>query len=161
MKLYLLRFMRMLRASLPLGFAADPERQAQAHGRLAATASSLVSEISAHAVIDAAVRRAAGESPPVLADHLSELEAIRSARPDTRVRRRDGLRAVLSIEGSHAALEFAGKVVRLPARLAEELHFATTAAPEFTARDLPGPLDDAGRMVLIRRLVQEGFLTLA
>jgi hypothetical protein len=28
----------------------------------------------------------------------------------------------------------------------------------FTATDLPGPLDEAGRVVLVRRLVREGYL---
>ena len=30
----------------------------------------------------------------------------------------------------------------------------------FTAADLPGSLDEAGRLVLVRRLVREGFLRL-
>jgi hypothetical protein len=32
------------------------------------------------------------------------------------------------------------------------------ATGRFTARGLPGGLDDAGRLVLVRRLIREGFL---
>ena len=31
-------------------------------------------------------------------------------------------------------------------------------SPVDVAADLPGPLDDDGRLVLVRRLVREGFL---
>jgi hypothetical protein len=32
---------------------------------------------------------------------------------------------------------------------------------EFTASDLPGRLDDESRLVLVRRLVREGFLRIS
>jgi hypothetical protein len=35
---------------------------------------------------------------------------------------------------------------------------AAEAEGTFTASELPGELDDAGRLVLVRRLVREGFL---
>ena len=37
------------------------------------------------------------------------------------------------------------------------LQFALTA-PAFTLGDLPGDMDEAGRIVLIRRLLREGLL---
>jgi hypothetical protein len=58
------------------------------------------------------------------------------------------------------ALVFHGKRLLLPARLCEEAAFLTETDGAFTAADLPGTLDEAGRLVLIRRLVREGFLRL-
>jgi hypothetical protein len=43
--------------------------------------------------------------------------------------------------------------------VAGDLRFAATGR-DFTGQDLPGRLDDAGRMVLLSTLLREGFLTI-
>jgi hypothetical protein len=55
-------------------------------------------------------------------------------------------------------LVFEGKRVAFPEHVREELEevFGTDGA--FTAAGLPGRLDEAGRLVLVRRLIREGFL---
>jgi hypothetical protein len=45
-----------------------------------------------------------------------------------------------------------------PERLQAELEAIVAADEPFAAADLPGSLDDEGRLVLVRRLVREGFL---
>jgi hypothetical protein len=55
-------------------------------------------------------------------------------------------------------LRYHGKVMRMPAGLERDLRFIS-GAPQFTAHDLPGELDPPGRLVLLRRLLREGFLT--
>ena len=53
---------------------------------------------------------------------------------------------------------FEGRELEFPARLADELAFLVETEEPFTAAELPGALDEAGRLVLVRRLVREGFL---
>ena len=48
-----------------------------------------------------------------------------------------------------------------PDEAAEELAYATDSDDPFTPGELPGELDDEGRLVLVRRLVREGFLVLS
>jgi len=48
--------------------------------------------------------------------------------------------------------------VEAPARVAPQLLFVA-GHEAFTIADLPGPLDDKGKVVLVRRLVREGILT--
>jgi hypothetical protein len=48
--------------------------------------------------------------------------------------------------------------VRVPARAAAAVEAIHAAAGPFTPAGLPGPLDDAGRLVLVRRLVREGYV---
>jgi hypothetical protein len=55
-------------------------------------------------------------------------------------------------------LVFEGKTLRFPERLAPELEFLVSTNKPFRAADLPSSLDEAGRLVLVRRLVREGFL---
>ena len=60
------------------------------------------------------------------------------------------------LEGT--TLSFEGRRLRFPERLATELEFLVGAEGDFTPAELPGDLDDEGRLVLVRRLVREGFL---
>jgi hypothetical protein len=48
-------------------------------------------------------------------------------------------------------------VITLPAHAREPLEYAIST-PRFTMADLPGDLDDAGKAVLLRRLVREGLV---
>jgi hypothetical protein len=57
-----------------------------------------------------------------------------------------------------ASLTFEGKTVAFPSGLEEEVAFVAETEEPFTAADLPGGLDDESRLVLVRRLVREGFL---
>jgi ribosomal protein L16 Arg81 hydroxylase len=50
-----------------------------------------------------------------------------------------------------------GAEMRLPEHAAEPARYALET-PEFVIEDLPGDLDDAGKLVLIRRLVREGMV---
>jgi hypothetical protein len=49
--------------------------------------------------------------------------------------------------------------MRLPEHAAEPLLYALET-PEFKIKDLPGDLDDAGKVVLVKRLVREGMVAI-
>ena len=56
-------------------------------------------------------------------------------------------------------LSYSGKTIRLPAYVEPSLrHLAETT--DVAVREIPGELDDAGKLVLVRSLLREGFLTL-
>ncbi|MGI3185106.1 cupin domain-containing protein [Nioella aestuarii] len=55
------------------------------------------------------------------------------------------------------ALSCQGTVITLPAHAREPLEFAIST-PRFKMDDMPGDLDDAGKLVLLRRLVREGLV---
>ena len=91
---------------------------------------------------------------PILDGQLSELRALGSLDLDTELERRDTV--IADLRGT--TLLFEGRELRFPERLAAELEFLVTTDGAFRGAELPGPLDDAGRLVLLRRLVREGFL---
>jgi ribosomal protein L16 Arg81 hydroxylase len=91
---------------------------------------------------------------PILDGQLSELRALAALTEEDELERRDTVIADLS----GTTLAFEGKTLRFPARLAPELEFLVTTKAPFRPAELPGELDDAGRLVLVRRLVREGFL---
>ncbi|MEU3187019.1 cupin domain-containing protein [Streptomyces sp. NPDC006923] len=148
------------RGSLPPGFALDPELRRQAADTLAGMLASVAGAVRPQDLVERAASRALVGRQPVLDGHLLDLEGLRTLTPDTQVRRRAELLWSLTREGNGLHLEFHGKVVRLPARIEPELRYLLTADTPFTARGITGALDVEGRLVLVRRLVQEGLLTL-
>jgi hypothetical protein len=91
---------------------------------------------------------------PVLDGQLEEVRALPSLTVDTPLERRDTV--IADLDG--ATLHFEGTQLRFPERLAAELEFVLAADGPFRAADLPGSLDDEGRLVLVMRLVREGFV---
>ena len=91
---------------------------------------------------------------PILDGQLSELRALAELTVETELERRDTV--IADLHGTR--LVFEGREISFPERLVAELEFLVTTEKPFRAADLPGQLDAAGRLVLVRRLVREGFL---
>ena len=95
---------------------------------------------------------------PVLDGQLAQIRALDNLTVETPLARRATVIADVSADRESVSIAFQGKKLSLPAHARPALEFAAAATGAFTARDLPGPLDDEGRLVLVGRLVREGFL---
>jgi hypothetical protein len=91
---------------------------------------------------------------PILDGQLSELRELASLTAETELERRDTV--IADLHGT--TLVFEGRRLGFPTRLAAELQFLVLSEGPFSALQLPGSLDEAGRLVLLRKLVREGFL---
>jgi len=94
---------------------------------------------------------------PILGGQLSQLRALEGLDLDTVVERRPTV--LFDLAGT--TLSFEGKDIAFPDEAAEELAYVAGSEDPFTPGELPGELDDEGRLVLVRRLVREGFLVLS
>ncbi|MGW2636607.1 cupin domain-containing protein [Streptomyces sp. NPDC001348] len=149
------------RTGLPYGFARSPELQQQAEKTLAELLRSVVDQASPQAAIDDAVDRAVSISPPRLRHHLTDLEAVSDIGPDTKLRRRPDLRWDLKLTDDRVRLSFHNKTVEFPLHVADEVTYVAASDGEpISPSSIPGTLDQSGRLVLIRTLLREGFLTL-
>ena len=118
----------------------------------------LRARLTGPALVERARRRAWLGRQPALRGHLLDLESVRGLATDTPVRRRSGILWRLDDdEVGRVRLEFHGKQVLLPSGLHDEVAYLATGEA-VTGAGIPGDLDDEGRLVLIRRLVTEGFL---
>lgn len=97
---------------------------------------------------------------PVLDGQIRQLRTLDRLTTSTEVEPRPTVLAAVEADGDTLVLSFHGKRLLLPSRLAAEAEFVVEADGPFTAADLPGTLDEAGRLVLVRRLVREGLLRL-
>jgi hypothetical protein len=91
---------------------------------------------------------------PILDGQFEALRALESLDVDTELERRETVLAEL--EGN--SLRFEGTTLDFPEHVQEELEFVVAADAPFRAADIPGSLDDEGRLLLVRRLVREGLL---
>jgi hypothetical protein len=91
---------------------------------------------------------------PVLEGQLAEVRALDELTVETPLERRD----TVLFDLEETTLAFEGKSVSFPEQAREELEAISEAPGAFRADELPGQLDDEGRLVLVRRLVREGFL---
>jgi hypothetical protein len=98
---------------------------------------------------------------PIRDGQLSQLRALDELDVDTELERRSTTLVRLAERDGSVVLAFDGKELVFPARAGEEIRGALDLDEPFTAADLPGSLDDDGRLVLIRRLVREGLLRIS
>jgi Cupin superfamily protein len=105
-------------------------------------------------------RRFLASRRPILDGQLTQIRALERLTVDDALERRPTVIADLELTDTGAALVFEGREVLFPPQARAAIAGAYTAAGAFTAAELPGPLDAQGRLVLVRRLVREGFLRL-
>lgn len=91
---------------------------------------------------------------PSLDGQISELRALDTMTMETLLERRPTV--IAGLEGT--TLSFEGREVTLEEPVGEELEWLLDAEGPFSAADLPGELDDEGRLALVSRLIREGFL---
>jgi bifunctional lysine-specific demethylase and histidyl-hydroxylase MINA len=103
-------------------------------------------------------RRFVKSRRPILHDQMSQMRALEDLTVDSLLERRPTVLFELEREPGTSTLVFEGKELRFPAKAGAAVEAAVTQTDPFSAADLPGPLDEQGRLVLVRRLVREGFL---
>jgi len=104
-------------------------------------------------------RRFVDSRRPILDGQLTQTRALASLTTYALLERRATVIADLEPqEGGGVALRFEGKEVRFPRQAAAAVTAIHGAIAPFSAAELPGRLDAGGRLVLVRRLVREGFL---
>jgi hypothetical protein len=95
----------------------------------------------------------------ILDGQLTQVRALERLTLDAPLERRPTVIADLERHpGGGVALRFEGKQVRFPPQAAAAVAAAHAMTAPFTAAELPGRLDACGRLVLVARLVREGFL---
>jgi bifunctional lysine-specific demethylase and histidyl-hydroxylase NO66 len=118
----------------------------------------LLERLSARLAPDEVARRArrrfVNGRRPVLDGQLTEARGAAGLTAGDRVERRATVIALLN----GATVVFEGKQVRFPPHAAAVLEAVCATDGPFSAAELPASLDEHGRLVVVRRLVREGFL---
>jgi ribosomal protein L16 Arg81 hydroxylase len=138
-------------AELALRRSADPKTAASLVGALEA-------ELAPERVEARQRRRFVDSRRPIREDGLTQLRALARLDTETLLERRETVIADLELRDGAVLLRFEGKEIRLPGHTEPEVVACHESEEAFRVGELPGDVDEAGRLVLARRLVREGFL---
>jgi ribosomal protein L16 Arg81 hydroxylase len=120
----------------------------------------LAERLDPNEVLQRKRRRFVRTRRPLLGGQLRQVRALGELDSTTEVERRPTVIADLEESDGEITLAYEGKRVTFPGQATEAVEFCFEAEEPFTAADLASDLDEPGRLVLIRRLVREGFLQL-
>jgi hypothetical protein len=149
------------RESLPIGFARQGTDCKAAVQALHALLDNLRERLDPEMMIGRAAREAVLGRQSTLKGQLLDLVRARDLDEHTALRRREGVESRLTNNGGTLELAFHGKVMQFPAQAERDLVYIVNSEGVFEPSTLPGNLDGESRIVLTRRLVDEGFLTIA
>ena len=152
-----------LRRSVTPGLANDGADLGAAVAHLQALMARAAAGIAPEKVVKAHAAEFRARRAPVVPGHFLQRAALGAIGPQTRVERRAALiyslGPVRTAEDAGAlALDVYGVEILFPAQAEVALRDALGRPGPFTAADLAGDLDEAGKVVLVRRLVREGVL---
>jgi ribosomal protein L16 Arg81 hydroxylase len=145
------------RKSLPPGFARPGFDKAQAKETLF----DLLQRVWAKSDFEAALGRFVDElissCPPVLEGQMAQMATLGDLTADTVVGVRPGLVYSLEASDEYTVIQCCERKITFPSYAADAVQYALRHA-EFAVRDMPGNLDDAGKLNLVRRLIREGLV---
>jgi hypothetical protein len=98
---------------------------------------------------------------PLREGQMRQLRALDDLDSETPLERNPTVLADLVERDGSVVVVFEGREMVFPAHARDEVAAVVEAAAPFTASDLPGSVDDDGRLVLVRRLVREGLLRIS
>lgn len=146
-----------LRKALPPGFAKQGFDRAEAEETFRGLLARIGEKANFGGALDHFVDEFLSACPPILRGQLGEIGKLNALRLDTRVGPRSGVLWLLGERDGKTEIECYGRKITVPEHAGEAVRFAL-AQSEFAVRDLPGALDEEGKLALVRRLIREGLL---
>ncbi len=91
--------------------------------------------------------------------HFTQIDDINSIDIETIVEKRNSMLCHILKEEDSVSIQFPGNIVRGPSRIEPALRFITDSR-KFPIKSIPDILTENEKLVLVRRLVREGLLTI-
>ncbi len=147
------------RRSLPAGYARSGFDRTEAKKFF----QSLIQRVAEKADFDAGLDHFADDllstRDAMLEGQLEQMRRLNDVSPESRCGARPNLMYHIRESEEHVFISCYGTDLRLPVHAGTPARFALQS-PEFTVKSLPGDLDDPGKVVLVKRLIREGFVRL-
>lgn len=145
------------RKALPPGFAHPDFDRTQARETMLNLLRKACTTPNFDGALDRFVDEFISACPPLLQGQMAQVAALDRLAIDSVVGARPGVVSRLQTNGESASLDCYGRKIAFPSHIGEAVRFALSQT-NFAVRDLPGNLDDAGKLTLIRRLIREGLV---
>lgn len=141
---------------LPLRFSLDDGAFTEEIGRRLDQVGSAVADIDPVAMAGRLRRKVLTTRQPLLRGQMHRLLAIGDVEDRSVVTRRRGSMCVVDVVDGELSVLLGDRELRMPRRLGPAMSLLAGGG-NVVVSDLPG-LDEAGRLVLVRRLIREGLL---
>ena len=145
------------RKSLPPGFA----REGSDRSQLQEISANLLKRVATNSDCSAAITRFADQwisaCPPLLAGQMEQIALLDRLRMQSIVGARPSIVFRTQRDSSSISVHAFARKISFPVHVENALRFALNEF-RFSIGDLPGNLDDSGKLALVRRLVREGLL---
>jgi hypothetical protein len=148
---------RQVRAALPPAFARPDCDRSAFRNTFAELAGRLAREVDSDEIRRGFAERFIDRRPPFLRHQMRALTQIGDIGLDSVVGCRPFLAYLIEEDEESLILRFHRHEIAVPLHAGAAVRQALTTE-RFRVRDLPGDLDDAGKLVLVRRLIREGLL---
>jgi ribosomal protein L16 Arg81 hydroxylase len=145
------------RKALPPGFARSDFDRTQARETLRNLLDRVWAKADFDATLDHFVDEFVSWCPPLLEGQMAQLATLGQLRPESVVGLRPGVIFRLRNGRETLSLDCYGRTLSFPAYTGEAVRYALSH-PKFAVRDLPGNLDEASKLLLVRRLIREGLV---
>jgi len=145
------------RKSLPPGFAREEFDRVQARATLRDLLRRLSTKSNFEAILDRFVDEFISACPPLLRGQMAQMAALDRLTIDSKVGARAGLIFRIRTEPESTSVDCYGRKITFPIHARDAVRFALSHS-EFVVRELPGDLDEAGKLALVRRLIREGLV---
>lgn len=149
-----------LRQALPVGCMGAQEIPPNLQDQFAELVQRFMRGARIEQAFDALSDQFISKMPALPAAHFVPPEEIDAVELDTVLKKGDGVICRVSEDKDRASIHFPGNHVQGPKQIASALRFIATAE-QFPVRALPGDLGDDARLLLAKRLVREGLLSIA
>lgn len=108
-------------------------------------------------ILDRFVDEFLASCPPLLRGQMTQVAGLQHIHLDTMLQARPHLIARVEVDPQSVSVRHFGRKITLPLHVAPAVRLALSQE-HFAVRDLPGDLDDSGKLTLARRLVREELL---
>jgi hypothetical protein len=148
----------IFRESLPVGFATHGLSSAFTKRKIGKLMNLLDTSSVWEKSLDTLIDKFVSSREPILDGHMADQLQVNNIGLTTVVRIRKGIIYRIQVDHKTIGLTFHGKRVNFPHHVGAALHFIIVTRA-FRAGSIPDCIDTPGKLVLVRRLVKEGFLT--
>jgi hypothetical protein len=108
-------------------------------------------------ILDRFIDEFLSSCPPLLRGQMAQLATLDQLATDSFVGTRPHILACVETSANSVSVRCFGRRITFPRTVAPAVQFALSC-DRFAVRDLPGDLDAAGKLTLVRRLILEGLL---
>lgn len=147
------------RKALPSGFAREGFDRLQAREAFRVLLQRLSSKPTFDAILDRFIDQFISACPPLLRGQMSQLAVLDHLTIDSVVGVRSSATVHIRATENSMSVDCYGRRITFPIHASEAVRFTLRNSP-FVVREIPGNLDDQGKLALIRRLIREGLVVI-